>query len=109
MFLFALAGNSVEDKILPGATEQTESQLYRLVPGLPCQANSQYFLGVLRRATVHPQHCQIEIRSQSLSITYSQSRCLHWVDKISSCLAEWLACPVEVWHLAAMALEFLMC
>lgn len=109
VFLFALAGNSVGDKILAGATEQTESQLYSLVLGLHCQANSQCFLGVLRRATVHPQHCQTAIWSQSSSITSLQSRCLHRVDKISSCLAEWLACPVEVWHLAAMALEFLMC
>lgn len=53
MFLFALAGSSVGDRVLPGATEQTESQLYRLVLGLHCQAESWYFLGVLRRAMVH--------------------------------------------------------
>lgn len=61
VFLFALAGNSVGEKILPVATEQTESQLYSLVLGLHCQASSQYFLGVLWRATVHPQPCQISI------------------------------------------------
>ena len=59
MFLFALPGSFVGARVLPGVTEQTESQLYRLVLGLHCQAESQYFLEVLRRAMVHPQHRQI--------------------------------------------------
>lgn len=39
MFLFALAGSSVGDRVLPGATEQTESQLYGLGLGFIAKRN----------------------------------------------------------------------
>lgn len=38
-FFLALAGSSVGDRVLSGATEQAESQLYRLVVSLHCQAD----------------------------------------------------------------------